>query len=173
MYMLDCILPQVAKLSRTLHTEQLDLLMIFSLVNATLHTLDDSLLPSANWVLELLHDHEQLEEATGIIVTLADTTTFQEQVTKPFIAHLKENISSRFSSSSNVISAMSIFDPRKAPKVDSRVPDLSKYREEAIGTLLVDYGSEKPAETLHGNLTSKKVIITSDVTTERKMYHQL
>ena len=68
---------------------------------------------------------------------------------------------------------MSIFDPRKAPKVDSRVPDLSKYREEAIGTLLVDYGSEKPAETRHGNLTSKKVIITSDVTTERKMYHQL
>ena len=121
--MLDCILPQVAKLSRTLHTEQLDLLMIFSLVNATLHTLDDSLLPSANWVLELLDDREQLEEATGIIATLADTTTFQDQVTKPFIAHLKENISSRFSS--NVISAMSIFDPRKAPKADSRTPDLS------------------------------------------------
>ena len=41
-----------------------------SLVNATLHTL----LPSANWVLELLDDHEQLEKATRIIVTLADIT---------------------------------------------------------------------------------------------------
>ena len=48
MYMLNYILPQVAKLSRTLQTEQLDLSMISSLVNATLHTLDDSVLPSAN-----------------------------------------------------------------------------------------------------------------------------
>ena len=46
--------------------------------------------------------------------------------------------------------------------------DLSKYGEEAIGTLLdlVHYGSEKPAETLHGNLTSKEAIITSNITTE-------
>ena len=68
---------------------------------------------------------------------------------------------------------MSIFDPRKAPKADSRTPDLSNYGEEAIGTLLVHYGSEKPAETLHGELTSKEVIITSDITTEWKMYHQV
>ena len=43
MYMLDYILPQVAKLSRTLQTEQLDLSMIPSLVHVTLHTLDVSL----------------------------------------------------------------------------------------------------------------------------------
>lgn len=57
-YMLDCVLPQVAKLSRTVQTEQLDLSMTSSLVNATLHTLDDSLLLSANWLLELLDDRE-------------------------------------------------------------------------------------------------------------------
>ena len=170
MYMLDYILPQVAKLSRTLQTEQLDLSMISSLVNATLHTLDDSVFPSANWVFELLDDLEQLEEATGIIVTLADITTFQEQVTKPFIAHLKENISSCFSSSNDVVSAMSIFDPRKAPKADSQTPE---YGEEAIGTLLAHYGSEKPAETLHGNSTNRESIITSDITTEWKTYRQL
>ena len=68
--MLDYILPQVAKLSRTLQTEQLDLSMISNLVSATLHTVDDSLLPSTNWVLGLLDNSEQLEEATGIIVTL-------------------------------------------------------------------------------------------------------
>ena len=37
MYMLNYVLPQVAKLSRTLQTEQLDLSMISSLVNTTLH----------------------------------------------------------------------------------------------------------------------------------------
>ena len=170
MYMLDYILPQVAKLSRTLQTEKMDLSMISSLVNATLRTLDDSLLPSANWVLELLDDCEHLEETAGII-TLADITTFQEQSTKPFIAHLKENISARFSSSGDVISAMSIFDPRKAPKADS--PDLSRYGEEAISTLLEHYGSEKPAETLQGNSTNREAIITSDITTEWKTYRQL
>ena len=138
-------------LSRTIQTEQLDLSLIYSLVNATLHTLDDSLLPSANWVLELLDDCEQLEEATWIIVTLADTMIFHDQVTKPFIAHLNENISSRFYSLNDDISAMSIFDPRKARKAYLQTPDLSKYREEVIGTLLVHYGSEKPARTLQGN----------------------
>ena len=124
-------------------------------------------------MLELLDDHEQLEEATGIIVTLADITTFQEQVIKPFIAQLKENISSHFSSSNDVVSAMSIFDPKKAPKADSQTPDLSKYGEEAIGILLAHYGSEKPAETLHGNSTNREAIITSDITTEWKTYRQL
>ena len=116
-YMLDYVLPQVAKLSRTLHTEHLDLSVISSLVDATLYTLYDTLLPSANWVLELLDECEHLEEAAGIKVTLADIITFQEQAAKPFIAHLKENISSCFTSSSDIMSALSIFDPRKAPKV--------------------------------------------------------
>ena len=100
-------------------------------------------------MLELLDDCEHLEETAWIIVTLADITTFQKQSTKPFITHLKEYLSSHFSSLSDVISAMSIFDPRKTPKADP--PDLSRYGEKAITTILVHYGSEKPAETLHGN----------------------
>ena len=70
-YMLDYVLPQFAKLSGTLQTERLES-MISSLVNATLHTLDDSILPSAIWVLELLDDCKQLEETAGIIVSLAE-----------------------------------------------------------------------------------------------------
>ena len=132
-YMLDYVLPQVAKLSRTLQTEHLDLSVKSSLVGATLYTLYDTLLPSANWVLELLDEREHLEEAAGIKVILADIT-FQEQAAKPFIAHLKENISSHFTSSSDIMSALSNFDPRKAPKVDS--PDLPQYGEQAITTLL-------------------------------------
>jgi len=145
--------------------------MISSLVNATLRTLDESVLPSANWVLELLDDCKQLEETAGIIVTLSEITSFQEQATKPFIALLKENISSRFSSSSDVVSAMSIFDPRKAPKADS--PDLPTYGDEAIATLLAHYGSEKLAETLQGTSTNREAVITPDITTEWKTYHQL
>ena len=39
-YLLDYVLPQVAKLSRALQTENLDLSMISSLLDATLHSID-------------------------------------------------------------------------------------------------------------------------------------
>ena len=145
--------------------------MISSLVDATLHTLDDTVLPSANWVVKLLDKCEHLKEAAGIKVTLADIITFQEQAAKPLIAHLKVNISSRLTSSSDIVTALSSFDPRKAPKVDS--PDLPQYGEQAITTLLAHYGAEKPAETLLGEPTNREAVITSDITTEWKTYHQL
>ena len=47
-YLLDFISPQVARLSKTLQTEKLDLTIVSSLVDATLHTLDDSMLDAAN-----------------------------------------------------------------------------------------------------------------------------
>ena len=65
----------MAKLSRALQTEHLDLSVISTLVEATLNSLDDALLPAANWVLELLDDCEDLEKATGIKVTLPDITS--------------------------------------------------------------------------------------------------
>ena len=89
-----------------------------------LSTLDDSVLPSANWVLELLDKCKYLEEAAGITVTQAVITTFQEEVAKPFITHLKENISRRFTSLSKIVLAFSVFDPEKAPKADS--PDFPR-----------------------------------------------
>ena len=70
MYMLDYILPQAAKLSKTLQTEHLNLLLI------------------------------------------------------PRFVHLKDNISSLFASSSDIVSAISIFDPKKMPSVES--PDLHR-----------------------------------------------
>ena len=51
--LLDYILHQMAKLSRALHTKHLDLSLISSLVDATLNSLDDAILPSENWVLQL------------------------------------------------------------------------------------------------------------------------
>ena len=69
------------------------------------------------------------------------------------------------------MSALSIFDRRKAPKVDS--PDLPLYGEQAITTLLAHYGAEKPAKTLLGEPTNRVAVITSDITTEWKTYHKL
>ena len=51
------------------------------------------------------------------------------------------------------MSALSIFDPRKAQKVEAA--ELSTYGEEEISTLLAHYGEEKLAETLLGEPTKK------------------
>ena len=76
MHQLDYILPQEAKFSRALQTKHLDLSLISSLVDATLNSLDDAILPSANWVLQLQDAREELKAATGIEVTHLDICSF-------------------------------------------------------------------------------------------------
>ena len=108
------ILPQVAKLSRALQTKHLDLSLISSLVDATLNSLDDAILPSANLVLQLQDARDELKAATDIEVTHLDMCSFQERVGKPFIRLIKANISSRFrSSSKDVLSAFIFLIQRK------------------------------------------------------------
>ena len=110
-----------------------------------------------------------LETATGTEITPTDITTFQETIAKPFIATLKDNISSRFASSGDVLLALSIFDPKKLP-ADSHA--LSHYGEDAISTLLTHYGTDISAETLHGEETVKEAMISPDISTEWKTFRQ-
>ena len=91
-YLLDFALPQVSKLSKCLQAEKLDLSVISSIVDATLHTLDDALLPAANWVLELQDVKNEMEISEGIKFNCADITNFQSKVAKPFLILLKENV---------------------------------------------------------------------------------
>ena len=98
----------------------LDLSLISSLVDATLNSLDEAILPSANWVLQLQDAREELKAATGIEVTHLDMCSFQERVGKPLIRLIKANISSMFRySSKDELSAFSIFDPKKVPSLST------------------------------------------------------
>jgi len=55
-YLLDFVL---SKLSKCLQTEKLDLSVISSFADAMQHTLDNVLLPAANWVLKLQDIQDQ------------------------------------------------------------------------------------------------------------------
>ena len=111
----------------------LDLSAIASHVDATLHTLDDALLPSANWVLELTDTREEIEIATGIETTSASIASFHERDASHFITDLKDNIAHRFCSQ-GVVSSFSSFDPTKIPLPDST--DLFSFcSEDHIETL--------------------------------------
>ena len=75
----------------------MDLSIISSLVDSTLHSLDHLLLPAGNWVLESVDVSRSLDEEAGIKVTSADNKSFQSNVGNPFVSNLK-NVSARFSS---------------------------------------------------------------------------
>ena len=165
-YLLDYVLPQVAKLSKTLQSEKLDLTVISSLVEATLYSLDDALSPAANWVLELQDMKESLEEAMGVNITTSDIQTFQNSVGNRFVSTLKGNISSRFCSQ-DIVSAFSIFDPKKTPSVDTS--EYQQYGEGSVTVLLDQYGGRKTAVSLEGEEYEKMGLVSSEVKAEWKM----
>ena len=88
---------------------------------------------------------------------------------KPFI---KDNISSWFKSSSkDVLSAFSIFDPKKVPSLSTH--ELPLYGNSSILILIGQFRRDLPAKSLEGTEFVKAAIVSSDLTTEWKMYHQL
>ena len=101
-HLLDFTLPQVAKLSKSLQTEQLDLSLISSFVDATVKSLDGTVLPAANWELELLDDADGLKDSTKVTIT-ADLILSLRNCWQAFCCRLKANITSRFSSSTAVV----------------------------------------------------------------------
>ena len=121
-------------------------------------------------MLELLDEAENLEKTAVIEISAEDITTFQKNVVESFIVNLKDKISRRFASSSDVVSAKSIFDPKKMPSVES--PDLHRYGVDHIGTLLSHYGTDKLGQTSLGEPTVKKTLISSEIHIEWISYQR-
>ena len=119
----------------------------------------------------------QISEKNGILppgieVAHLDICSFQERVGKPFIRLIKDNISSRFrSSSKDVLSAFSIFDPKKVPSLSTH--ELPLYGDSSIQTHIGKFGRDLPAKSLEGTEFEKAFIVSSDLSTEWKTYHQL
>ena len=88
--------------------------IISSLVDATLHTLEDVLQPAAKWVLDLQEVKEEMDITVGINFNSDGVASFQSRITEPFYTKLKENIANRYVSQ-DVVSCFSIFDPKKTP----------------------------------------------------------
>ena len=121
-YLLEYILPNLAKLSRAIQSNHLDHTLNSSLVEASFNKLDNPILSSENWVLQLQDTREELKAATGIDLIHLDIRAFQEIDGKPFIGLIKDYISNRFrSSSKDALLAFSNFDPKKVPNLSSEL----------------------------------------------------
>ena len=129
------------------------------------------MLLSANLVLQLQDAREELKAATDIEATHLDIRSLQERVGKPFIRLIKDNISSRFRSSSKDASAFCIFDPKKVPSLSTH--ELSLYGDRSIQTCIGQLGRDLPAKSLEGTEFEKAAIVSSDRSTEWKTYRQL
>ena len=165
-YLLDFVLPQVSKLSKSLQTEKLDLSVISGIVDATLHTLEDAVLPAANWVLQLQDIKDEIETTIGIKFNYLVIKNFQSLVTKPFVILLKENIQNRFNSQ-ELVSSFSIFDPKKMPN-----PAKDKYGDDKIKPLIQHYSKELQGETIVGDEYVKPAFVYSDLPTEWKTFRR-
>ena len=155
-YLLDYILPEVSKVSKSLQTD------------ATLHTLEDVLQPAAKWVLDLQEVKEEMDITVGINFNSDDVASFQSRVTEPFYTKLKENIANCFVSQ-DVVSCFRIFDPKKTPILWK-----TTYGEDQVKVLLEHYGSELPAETVVADEFLMPAVITSssDLPTEWKTFRR-
>ena len=105
--------------------------------------MDDTITPAAYWVLELLDSKDDLQQATGEVVSADKIHTFQETVGTPFVALLKENISSWFAT--HIVSALAKFDPRNIPSTDSS--QFPTYRKKSIEVLLNHHWKDTFAST--------------------------
>jgi len=74
--------------------------------------------PAANWMLALQDKEKDLEKTISIKITVDNIKSFQDNVGIPFVSTLNINISSHFGLQ-DVVSAFSIFDPKKTPKLDA------------------------------------------------------
>ena len=113
---------------------------------------------------------EELEAGTGVKISTDDIGQFQERVGNCFIDKLKNNVTSRFSTSKETITAFSIFEPKRVPKLGTT--ELESYRKDSVKTLLSHYGKSKTATTLDGKDYVKQPIISEDVLFEWKTYRQ-
>ena len=126
----------------------------------------DAIQPSANRVLQPQDAREELKPATGIEVTHLDICSFQERVDKPFI-----RLVSRFRFSSNdVLSAFTIFDRKKVPSLSTMS---YLYKRQFNSNSHWTVRESLPVKSKEGTEFEKAAIVSSDISTEWKMYRQL
>ena len=70
-----------------------------------------------------------------------------------------------------MLSSFSVFDPKKVPRLSTH--ELPLYGDSSIQNLIGQFGRDLPAKSLEGTEFEKAAIVSSDLGTEWKMYHQL
>ena len=157
------MLPITAKLSKTLQSKQLDLSMISALVDASITSIDDAITPAAIWILELLDNKDDIQQTTGETICYQQATEIPRDSGYSIRKHSIKTFSRRFEAQ-DIVSALSIFDPRKVPSSDST--QLPTYGTKSIELLTDHYAQKRHSLTLDEEEMQKEGLITPELHTE-------
>ena len=141
-YMLSDVLHTVAKLQGSLHGKDIDLASVPAMVESTTKRLKElkESPKSSTWFKDhclVFSDPTQLG-TKEIEVTDVMKADFEQNVYRPYLQSVIDHINGRMEST-DVISSMSVFDPRQLPSTEKELTD-SDYGMEKIKILLSLYG---------------------------------
>ena len=130
------VLPHLAKLSRTLQSSSLDFSILQPVVESCITNVEKQTQSPGKHFSELDDLLASLNEAGHSINVEGNVKErFDEQVRKPYLAKLIENMNKRFQAI-GVVSAFSIFNPSELPLMQSEV---AHYGETELNILLSQY----------------------------------
>ena len=145
------VLPFLSKLSRTLQSSSLDFSILQPVVDSCISNIVKQANSPGKYFTELDEVIATLNEAGHSVSVLGNIKEqFDEQVRKPYLCKLAENMKDRFQSI-DIISAFSIFNPSELPSTES---ELAHYGESELNTLLSHY-SNGPLELNRDNALSE------------------
>ena len=128
-YMLSDVLHTVAKLQGSLQSESIDLARVES-TTKRLKEIKEDVSSSTSWFkdhLMVFSDTAQLG-SKGIIVTEIEKSTFLQKVYRPYIQSVINHINARMESN-DLISSMSVFDPRHLPDEEKELAAYGIWRK--------------------------------------------
>lgn len=145
-YMLSDILHTVAKLQGSLQSKGIDLASVSVMTDSTIKRLKElkENPKSSTWFkdhLTVFTDKAQLG-SKEVVVTSEEEDNFLRQIYRPYIQSVIDHINGRMESS-DLISSMSVFDPRHLPKTEE---ELSSYGEQKMKTLIDFYSSPQKVQ---------------------------
>ncbi len=147
-YMLSDVLHTVAKLQGSLQGKEIDLASVPAMVDCTTKRLVElkENVNSSTWFKDhslVFTDAAQLG-AKNIMVTEEEKAVFLQKVYRPYLQSVVDHINARMQST-DLISSMSVFDPRHLPDTEEELADLD-YGMEKIRTLINFYSVAQRAE---------------------------
>ena len=171
-YMLSDVLHTVAKLQGSLQGKDIDLASVPGMVDSTTKRLKELKedVNSSTWFKDhslVFTDTAQLG-SRSIVVTEEEKSVFLHKVYRPYLQSVIDHITARMESN-DLISSMSVFDPRHLPDTE----ELSDYGMEKMRTLINYYSVAQRVKLNEDEGVSQPDIDAEETESEWKLFRRV
>ena len=172
-YMLSDVLHTVAKLQGSLQGKDIDLASVPGMVDSTTKRLKELKedVNSSTWFKDhslVFTDTAQLG-SRSIVVTEEEKSVYLHKVYRPYLQSVIDHITARMESN-DLISSMSVFDPRHLPDTEE---ELSDYGMEKMRTLINYYSVAQRVKLNEDEGVSQPDIDAEETESEWKLFRRV